>query len=132
MKGLYSSIEEALDAVKILARNQIEYRDEKIKNLQIENEALRSEHFKDNEIKRLKQENNELRKDMLRGFPISAEEWQKLAAWQQYHIKNKHGGRQVAGAIGGRFSYEFTPTSIGTTGVCRCSCGDYYTFQEIN
>ena len=130
MAPLYNSIEEALDAAKALAQRQFEIKDNRIEKLQIENNYLKSEHYKDDQLSKLKEENKELKKDMMRGFPITAEQWQEIAAWQQYHIKYKHCGRQIVGAFGGRFSYEFQPTSVGTIGICKCTCGACYQFQE--
>jgi hypothetical protein len=33
-------------------------------------------------------------------------------------------GQRYAGAIGGAYTYEFTPTSIGDSVWVRCSCGE--------
>ena len=40
---------------------------------------------------------------------------------------NRHNG----GAIGGTFTYEFIPTSIGTIGTIKCTCGDSFTFEDL-
>jgi hypothetical protein len=41
-------------------------------------------------------------------FTILPEELEKLDAWMKTKNLNKYGG-----AMGGRFTYSFTPTSIG-------------------
>jgi hypothetical protein len=59
-------------------------------------------------------------------------ETKAISEWINKHIEEKHGGNSYAGAIGGRFSYNFTPTSIGEIGVIKCSCGDSFCFRELN
>lgn len=59
-----------------------------------------------------------------RGFPISAEAESQINEWKKNH---RHNG----GAIGGTFTYEFIPTSIGTIGTIKCACGDSFTFEDL-
>ena len=59
-----------------------------------------------------------------RGFPISAEAKSRINEWKKNH---RHDG----GAIGGTFTYEFIPTSIGTIGTIKCACGDSFTFEDL-
>ena len=66
-----------------------------------------------------------------RGFPISKEDDDRIKKWKEKHIKTKHNNNSYAGAIGGRFSYTFIPTSVGTIGTIKCSCGEEFTFQDI-
>lgn len=58
-------------------------------------------------------------------FGLYEEQRKAIRDWMTSHDLIKHGGktRQV-GAIGGAFTYEFTPTSIGIVTTVRCSCGD--------
>ena len=123
-------LNKAFDELKNNINNRIDIYEQRNRTLQEENAALKDEHYKDNEIKRLKQENDELREALLRGFEISKTEDEKLKAWQKKHIEEKHGGNGRCGAIGGRFSYEFIPTGIGTFGTCKCICGEKFDFQE--
>lgn len=48
------------------------------------------------------------------------------------HIKEKHFCTQYGGAIGGSYSYTFTPTSLGTVGEIKCTCGDKFCFRELD
>jgi hypothetical protein len=53
-------------------------------------------------------------------FSITAEEWTKINTFREEH-KALHKGH--GGAIGGRFSYSFTPTTLFTVIRCECACG---------
>lgn len=127
---LYMDINKTFDELKDTVNKRINTYEQMNKTLQEENEALKSEYYKNNEIQRLKQKNDEMQEALNRGFEISKTEDEKLRAWQKKHIEEKHGGNAYAGAIGGRFSYEFIPTGIGTFGTCKCICGDSFNFQE--
>lgn len=114
-------------------RYLFEHQERTIKSLQKRVSELEDEKFKDEEIQRLKEENENLKKEMRNGFPISEKTNKKIEKWQDKHIKEKHwcGDRpQGFGAIGGNFIYEFTPTSIGTILVCKCSCGEELTIYD--
>lgn len=80
---------------------------------------------KDEEIQKLKEEIENLKHRERKGisFVVSEEELAEINAWQNEHINKYHGGDSYAGAIGGRFSYKFIPTSIGDIGYVYCdSC----------
>ena len=83
------------------------------------------------EIKELKKRLREESYKNLNGFPITEEEVKVIEEWQKKHEEEVHNGSSYAGAIGGRYSYSFTPTSIGTFGVVKCSCGAEFEFQKI-
>lgn len=89
---------------------------------------------KDEEIQKLQNEIKELKtkKDNGITFYITEKETEAILEWINKHIEEKHGGNSYAGAIGGRFSYNFTPTSIGDIGAIKCSCGDSFCFRELN
>lgn len=58
---------------------------------------------------------------MITGFEIFPEEAAKLHEWWIKHdcrLKNHQG------AIGGRMTYCFTPTSLGVVTKCVCACGE--------
>ena len=38
---------------------------------------------------------------------------------------------RAGGCCGGRYTYQFVPTSIGTVGEVICSCGEKFTFQDL-
>ena len=64
-------------------------------------------------------------------FEVSDKEMKDIEKWKKKHIKKKHGGSYYSGAIGGRFTYSFIPTSIGDIGTIKCSCGEEHTFKEL-
>lgn len=88
---------------------------------------------KDEEIQKLKNEISEMKKSKLKGlsFVVTEEELEEIEKWMDKHIKEKHGGDHYAGAIGGRYSYRFVPTSIGEIGEVVCSCGETFCFREL-
>jgi len=53
---------------------------------------------------------------------MSAGEAQHLRAWQAEH-KTVCPCREDVGAIGGQYTYELTPTSLGAIVKMRCACG---------
>lgn len=83
------------------------------------------------------QKNYDILKEEKRGFKITEEEDIKIRYWIKEHMADKHQSVSEdditygAGAIGGRFTYEFTPTSIGVIGTIKCSCGDSFTFRKL-
>ena len=88
---------------------------------------------KDEEIQRLKteMENREKRKAGSTIFVIEPEENAAINEWIDKHTKEKHNSSHYAGAIGGRYSYSFVPTSIGEVGEIICSCGEKFCFREL-
>ena len=108
-----------------------------IEKLEKENKALKDEHYKDGELQRIQEELASLRRARYRGFPISEEEQEKIREWQKEHDKEVHGVTDTkgyltkAGAIGGDYTYEFIPTSIGTFGSVMCTCGAKFEFQGV-
>ena len=92
---------------------------------------------KDEEIQKLQKEVEELKKDIFakrKGytvFEIMPEENKEINEWIEKHINEKHNGDHYAGAIGGRFTYKFIPTSIGEIGEIVCSCGESFCFREL-
>ena len=59
-----------------------------------------------------------------------------INAWKQRHEETAHGltddnkRMKAQGVSGGRYTYLFTPTSIGTFGTIKCVCGEEYSFAE--
>ena len=87
---------------------------------------------KDEEIVKLKkqlEEKREREKNTIT-FTIEANCVEQINKWIEQHEKEKHNGSSYAGTIGGRYTYELTPTSIGTFGRIKCSCGDYFVFDD--
>ena len=123
---LMESIEDALQNV------YAQFRDVSSTNkyLREENERLKSEKYKDEELSKMKEKYEQMNKDYYRGFPISEEEDKKINEWIEKQMEKHPSGRAT---IGGRFTYEFFPTSIGTAGsIIDGLTGDKFTFQEIS
>ena len=91
-----------------------------------------AEFNKDEKIKELEKEleNERKRTNKIRSFAIEPKDVKRIDAWKARHEAEKHNGSQYAGAIGGRYTYEFTPTSIGTFGRIRCACGDHFDYDD--
>ena len=120
-------LEECLQSIRV--RN--ERNEETIKRLSEANKKLKEEHYKDEEIQKMQQKLDQMSADYHRGFPISEKEKEAIDAWKLTHEEEAHGGNSYSGSIGGRYSYHFVPTSVGTSGVVRCSCGAEFEFCEI-
>ena len=99
----------------------LEYRNEYLKE---EIERLKSEQYKDEELSKMKENYDRMKNDYYRGFPISEEEDKKINEWIDGQMKKNPSS---AGAIGGRFRYEFVPTSLVTIGVVK----DIFTDEEF-
>lgn len=105
--------------------------EQKIAALQAENNLLKEEFYKDKTIKRLKEEVSNLQSELRLSFDVSEKEWKEIKKWKKKHEQEKHEGNNCHGVIGGNYTYVFVPTSIGTIGTIRCSCGEEFTFQNI-
>ncbi len=55
------------------------------------------------------------------GFNLNTEELTKLNTWLSEHDKTCRLAK-YSGAIGGRLTYEFTPTSLSTIVHVQCAC----------
>lgn len=110
---------------------------ETIEHLQEENQNLKSEHYKDETIQQLTAKLKRAERELYIGFPISESENKAIKEWQDRHEKEIHGLETLEqklsahGAIGGTYTYEFIPTSVGTIGTIKCNCGAEFTFQDI-
>ena len=109
----------------------VEAQDVVISALREENNFLKNKYDENEEIKELKKRLREESYKNLNGFPITEEEAKAIEEWQEKHEAEVHNGSSYAGAIGGRYSYHFVPTSISTLGYIECSCGAQFTFSEI-
>jgi len=93
---------------------------------------LENENWKDEELQKMKTKNHVMREDLNRGFPIDENEENAINEWKAKHEQEKHSRKKInTGTIGGYYTYEFIPTSIGTLGTIKCICGEEFTFQEI-
>ena len=97
--------------------------------LKKEIEKVKSEKYADEELSRLKSEYDRMKSDYYRGFPISEEEDKNIKEWIKNQQEKNPG---IGGAVGGRFTYKFIPTGLGTVGtIIDGFTGDEFTFQEL-
>ena len=123
-----------MDKLCLALKDKFMRQEERIEYLEEEIKKLKDENWKDNELQSMKEQYDKMREDYWRGFPISKEEKEKINAWINKHEKEKHPRPEKSfprgGAIGGCYSYHFTPTSIGVFGSIKCNCGEEFAFQE--
>ena len=90
----------------------------------------------DTRVIELKEQLTQVREEMYNGFRISNAEREAISKWKDEHDIKVHGLNtsekklRAGGAIGGRYHYEFYPTSIGTAGVCVCGRCQRKAWQE--
>ena len=85
--------------------------------------------MKEDYTEKLKVKNEELEKRLQNSFCVSDKEWKRIKKWQKTH--EKACAASESGAIGGRYSYIFLPTSIGIIGTVKCVCGKEFCFKEL-
>ena len=94
--------------------------------LRKENERLKGKAYKDEELAKMKEQYEKMKADYYRGFTISEKEEAKILNWKNSLPQANEG------AVGGRFKYEFVPTSIGVIGtVVDSFTGKKFTFKEL-
>ena len=97
--------------------------------LKKEIEKVKSEKYADEVLLKMRSEYEKMKSDYYRGFPISEEESKKIKEWMNKQIEKNP---STGGAIGGRFSYKFIPTGVGTIGIVIDGITDEtFTFSEI-
>lgn len=126
------SLDESVRSIKAHIRS-VEMRN---KYLEEENARLKDEAYKDTQLQEMRESMERMRQEIRYGFPVDEEEHRRLEEWKRKHDEEAHGADysqkkfRYSGAIGGSYTYRFTPTSIGTFGTCVCSCGAKFDFQE--
>ena len=121
MDDIKKTLQQVYDHYRIIC-NRNDY-------LKKEIEKVKSEKYADEELSRLKSEYDRMKSDYYRGFPISEEEDKNIKEWIKNQQKKNPG---IGGAAGGRFTYRFTPTGLGTAGtIIDGFTGDEFTFQEL-
>lgn len=99
--------------------------------LRKENERIKSEKYQDEELSTMKERYDKMQSDYYCGFPISEKENERIKNWINNLTKDEVPTKM--GAIGGRFSYHFIPTSLGTVGTIMDSItGEKLTFRDIS
>lgn len=97
------------------------YYQERIKSLKEDNIQLQDEYYKDERLSILKKERDDAIAAARNGFSIPQEEYDKAIKWRQQHEHNQHGIPEGEhGAIGGGYTFSFSPTSIGIFAVYTC------------
>lgn len=125
---LPDTLDEAISTLRDIEQDYIDT----IKLLETENAILKEEHYKDKELNRLQEKINCLTENMHRGFPITKEEEEKIDAWKDNHIREKHWKKKnyitKQGPVDCSFSYQFFPTILDTIRIVKCSCGAEFNF----
>lgn len=116
----FESIENILQAL----REKFSRQEKEIEQLRQVNTKLKNGIWKEEEVARLKHEYDRMKEEYYQGFPISKEEKAMIDEFM-----NQHKG--CYGAIGGGFTYQFLPTSIGVSGTIIASNGDKLEFREL-
>jgi len=70
-------------------------------------------------------------------FKLTDEDSEKVNNWIKEHKQDKNckysiPNGQKTGAIGGAYTYSFTPTSIGTIKKVECACGVEFNFTNFD
>lgn len=134
---IIGNVNKTIDTFVEDIKHELQGKDIRIKCLEKQNQELRDEKYKDNELSRMEDELKTMKENYYRGFPISEEEQKSIREWMDKHDEEVHHARtlgdklKLGGCCGGRYTYEFTPTSIGTIGTVKCSCGAKFTFQDM-
>lgn len=67
------------------------------------------------------------------GFHISKEDAEKIRTWINKHdLTCKFSDPMSCGAIGGRFTYQFTPTGLGMITSIVCACNEEFNFTDYD
>lgn len=61
-------------------------------------------------------------------FLLEEKQKQEIAEWKKNHPCTV----TVVGAIGGKYTYKFTPTGLGTVAVVACHCGAEINITDFN
>ena len=133
--GEYMEVETVEKCIKML---QYRFTDQKktIERLWNQIKELTDSQYKDKKLQEMKAELEKMQREYNRGLPITDKEWETIETWKEKHDREVHGltecNERIGGAIGGRYIFEFIPTTIGIIGTIKCgSCGEKFTFREL-
>lgn len=133
--GKYVEVEPVDKCMKML-QYRFDDKNRTINNLRNQIKELTDSQYKDKKLQKMKAELAKMQREYNRGFPITDDEWKAIETWKEKHDREIHGltecNERVGGAIGGRYIFEFIPTTIGIIGTIKCgSCGEKFTFREL-
>lgn len=117
-------------------KTRFDQQEDRIKYLEEQNKKLQEKNWAEEKCQEMQSQYKVMQEDYYRGFPISKEENQKIQNWKKIHDATEHNADtlekrvKLEGASGGRFKYIFIPTSIGTVGYIKCSCGKDFCFRD--
>ena len=111
---------------------KFEEQEEKIEALKEENKKLKEGVWEKEEVAALENQWKVMKEEWARGFPLTEAEEDNIINWKKRHIEQEHNGKLSRTAIGGQFTYAFTPTSIGIAGKVTCTCGAGYVFRDLD
>ena len=84
-------------------------------------------------VERCRRELEKLNKEANMKFALSETEVQKMNEWlKEHNLTCPHASGRRQGAIGGRLTYSFTPTSLGTFSSVLCACGARELFTDLD
>ena len=133
--GDYIEVESVDKCMKML-RCRFDDQEKTINRLRNQVKKLTDSQYKDKKLREMKDKLEAMQREYNRGFPITDKEWDAIETWKEKHDREVHGliecNERIGGAIGGRYTFEFIPCSIGTIGTIRCGdCGEKFTFREL-
>lgn len=103
-----------------------------INNLRNQIKELTDSQYKDKKLQKMKAELEKMQREYNRGFLIIDDEWKAIETWKEKHDREVHGLIECNERIGGRYTFEFIPCSIGTIGTIKCGkCGEKFIFREL-
>lgn len=70
-------------------------------------------------------------------FYLCKEQSEAIRTWMKEHDETRHAasfkhGQRYSGAIGGAYTFCFTPTSLGTVAKVECSCGERFDVTDYD
>ena len=133
--GEYMEVETVDKCMKML-RYRFDDQKKTIDNLRNQIKELTDSQYKDKKLQEMKAELDKMQREYNRGFSITDDEWKTIETWKEKHDREVHGltecNEKVGGTIGGRYTFEFIPTTIGIIGIIKCgSCGEKFVFREL-
>lgn len=111
--------DEIIEALK----KEHDFLENRLNHYKEENDKLNRKFFEKEYIATTKRRYDALLQDLMRGFPISEEENERIKRWKAEHKK--------VCSCGGCYEYRFVPSPLGDSGYILCSCGAKFVFREI-